>query len=64
MIWTHYGRWDDEGLRVVNNYGIVIYRLPGCLDEPSMFGGAIVVDLGNLNDLTQDSSTRPVIQQA
>ena len=26
MIWTHYGRWDDEGLRVLNQYGEVIYE--------------------------------------
>ena len=64
MIWTHYGRWDDEGLRVLNQYGVVIYRLPGCLDEPFLFGGAVVVSLRNLNDLSQDGGAGAVIQQA
>ena len=32
MIWTRYGRWDDEGLRVLNQYGEVIYELPEAVE--------------------------------
>lgn len=28
MIWTHYGRWSDDGLTVLNCYGLVCYELP------------------------------------
>lgn len=26
-FWTHYGRWDDDGLRVIGAWGQVVYRL-------------------------------------
>lgn len=26
-FWTHYGMWDDAGLRVIGPWGNVIYRL-------------------------------------
>ena len=64
MIWTRYGRWDDAGLRVLNQYGEVIYTLPHGLHQPAVLRGAVVVSLGNLNDLAKDGGAGAVIQQA
>jgi hypothetical protein len=33
MIWTHYGRWTDDGYRVLNAYGGVAYERP---DSPNL----------------------------
>ena len=53
--WTHYGRWDDEGLRVLNQYGEVIYTLPHSLHQPAVLQGAIVVGLGSADHPAQGS---------
>ena len=33
--WTHYGYWSDDGLTVLNNYGGVVYKVPGLIPTPS-----------------------------
>ena len=53
MIWTRYGRWDDTGLRVLNQYGEVIYTLPHGLHQPAVLRGAVVVGLGRADHPAQ-----------
>ena len=55
--WAHYGRWSDDGLTVLNNYGGTVYKLPHRLDEPAVLGSAVVVELGRTDHPAQSGPT-------
>ena len=64
MIWTTYGRWSDDGLTVLNNYGNVCYELPHSFNKPSVLGRAVVVGVNSLERPTQHRLAVPVTEQA
>ena len=64
MIWTHYGRWSNDGTQVYNNDGRVIYRLPNGLHQSAVLKGAVYVVLSSFDDPAQNSSSGTVSQQA
>ena len=39
-FWTHYGMWDDAGLRVTGPWGNVIYRLSDAAEARLRNGAA------------------------
>ena len=53
--WTRYGRWSDDGLSVLNQYGGVIYKLPQPLElrEAGMLGVQRVPFLSNQNQVAK-----------
>ena len=64
MIWTHYGRWSNDGLVVYNNDGRIIYRLADSVHQRAVLQGAVYVGLGSLHDPAQNSSSGAVSQKA
>ena len=60
MIWTHYGRWSNDGTQVYNNDGRVIYRLPNRLDQRAVLLSAIPVEFRRFDDPSEDRSSRAV----
>ena len=60
MIWTHYGRWSNDGLVVYNNDGRIIYRLPHGFDQGAVLVSAIPVGLRSFRDPSEDRRRSPV----
>ena len=63
MIWTHYGRWSNDGLVVFNNDGRIIYRLADSVHQRAVLQGAVSVEFRRGDDPAQDGGSRPIGKQ-
>ena len=57
MIWTHYGRWSNDGLVVYNNDGRIIYRLADSVHQRLLAVSTFAVLSGSPHHPAQSSLT-------
>ena len=57
MIWTHYGRWSNDGLVVYNNDGRIIYRLADSVAQRFLAVSTLPVLSGGAHHPAQSSLT-------